>query len=155
MRHFLHYLDPDIRKIIKRLERLLLKIWKRKHFVVFNKTCFDNDLLPKYTMHTYIYIYIYIYIYLKVNQWIREFFEKFKFFLSKYYVFNWFIGKITLILEENSFWSYSKWQIKESAPTLNRGLSSDFWWLRSANHVKFTECMMHMEEHVLEEKKCL
>ena len=33
----------------------------------------------------------------------------------------------------------------QSALCLNRGLSSDFWWLRNANHVKFTEvCMQHV-----------
>ena len=32
---------------------------------------------------------------------------------------------------------------ESNAPTLNRGLSSNFWWMRSANHVKFTEeCVM-------------
>ena len=34
------------------------------------------------------------------------------------------------------FWGNSKWQqTKQSAPGKNRGL---LWWLRSANHVKFT-----------------
>ena len=57
--------DPDIRKITRRLEHLHLKIWKRKQSVVFNSTCLDNDLLPKYTIYIYIYnIYIYIYIYI-------------------------------------------------------------------------------------------
>ena len=48
-------------------------------------------------------------------------------------------------------WGYSKWwQIKQSPPGLNRGLSSNFWWLRSAHHEKFTEeCVMHTEKHVL------
>ena len=43
----------------------------------------------------------------------------------------------------------------QSAPSLNRGLSSKFRWLRNANHVKFTEeCVISMEKHVLG-KKCL
>ena len=38
------------------------------------------------------------------------------------------------------FWGYSKWQqIKHSTSILNRSLSSNFYWLRSANNVKFTE----------------
>ena len=53
MGYFLYHLDPDIRKIRRRLERLHLKILKRKQAVVFNQTCLDNDLLR-------IYIYIYI-----------------------------------------------------------------------------------------------
>ena len=37
---------------------------------------------------------------------------------------------------------------------LNRGLSSNFRWLRSANHVKFTEkCVMCKGKHVLVKKK--
>ena len=52
MWHFLHNLDPDIRKITRRLEHLHLEILKRKHSMVFNQTCL------------YIYIYIYICIYI-------------------------------------------------------------------------------------------
>ena len=34
-----------------------------------------------------------------------------------------------------------------STSNLNRGLLSNFWWLRSANHVKFTEeCVMRILE---------
>ena len=37
----------------------------------------------------------------------------------------------------------------QSVPGLNRGLSSDFWRLRRANHVKFTEeCVICMEKIV-------
>ena len=40
-----------------------------------------------------------------------------------------------------------------SAPDMNRGLSSNFWWLRSANPVWFTkECVMCTEKHVLVKK---
>ena len=36
---------------------------------------------------------------------------------------------------------------------LNRNLSSNFWWFRKANHVKFTdERVMCTEEHVLVKK---
>ena len=38
----------------------------------------------------------------------------------------------------------------QSASRLNRGLSSDFWWLRSVNHVKFTE---EYVKHVLIKSK--
>ena len=41
----------------------------------------------------------------------------------------------------------------QNAPDLNRGLSSNFWWLRSANHVKFTEeRVLCTENHVLAKK---
>ena len=54
MKHFLHHLDPDVRKITRRLELLHLE---RKRPAVFNRTSFDNDFLPKYTIYIYIYIY--------------------------------------------------------------------------------------------------
>ena len=56
---------PDIRKII-RLKCLLSEILKRKHSAVFKQTCFNYDLLPKYSIYIYIYIYIYICIYIYI-----------------------------------------------------------------------------------------
>ena len=55
------------------------------------------------------------------------------------------------------FLGYSEWlKIKESASGLNRSISSNFLWLRSANHVKFTEeCVMCRKKHVLVKKKSL
>ena len=43
-----------------------------------------------------------------------------------------------------------KMMLNQSALDLNRGLSSNFWWLRDANHVRFTdECALCTEKHVL------
>ncbi len=40
-----------------------------------------------------------------------------------------------------------------NAPGLNRGLSSNYWWLRIANHMKFTEeWIICTEKHVLVKK---
>ena len=61
MGQFLYHLNPDKRKIRRTLEKLQLKI-KKQCSIVFNKTCLNNNLLPKYTLFN-IYIYIYIYIY--------------------------------------------------------------------------------------------
>ena len=45
-------------------------------------------------------------------------------------------------------------KVKKDAPSLNRGLSSNFCWLRNANHVKFTEeCVICRQKHVLIKKK--
>ena len=47
--------------------------------------------------------------------------------------------------------SHSK---SNSVPGLNRGLSSDFWQLKSTNHEKFAEeCVVCMQKHVLVKKK--
>ena len=48
MGHFLHHLNPDIRKMIRRLECLHLMILKRKYSPVFHRTCLN------------IFIYIYM-----------------------------------------------------------------------------------------------
>ena len=56
---FLYQMEPEVRRLVRRLERLHLKILKKKQFVVFNQTCLDNELPPKYTIYIYIYIYIY------------------------------------------------------------------------------------------------
>ena len=37
--YFLQYLDPDIGRIARRLERRHLKILKKKQSTVFNQTC--------------------------------------------------------------------------------------------------------------------
>ena len=43
--------------------------------------------------------------------------------------------------------------INQSDPVLNRELSSDFWWLKNANHEKFTEeYSMSPKKHVLVKK---
>ena len=53
--------------------------------------------------------------------------------------------KLFLISQKYFFQDYSK-----SQAGMKRGLSSIFCWLRSANHVKFTEeCVICTEKHVL------
>ena len=44
---FLHHLDSEIGRIVRRLEHLHLKIIKKRPSLVFNRTCLDNNLLPK------------------------------------------------------------------------------------------------------------
>ena len=45
-----------------------------------------------------------------------------------------------------------KWAANQSVPDLNRGLSFNFWQLRSTNHEKFTECELYTEKQVLVKK---
>ena len=57
---FLYQLDPEVRRLMRRLE-----------CAVFNQTCLNNDLLPQYTIYIYIYIhniiiYVFIYIYIYI-----------------------------------------------------------------------------------------
>ena len=59
---FFYQLDPEVRRLVRRLECFHLNIFKKKQSAVFNQTCLDNDLLPQYTTYVCIYIYIYIYV---------------------------------------------------------------------------------------------
>ena len=60
----IHDLQTNAKKVIRKIERTERKLQKAKSALVFNETCINEDILPKYT-NMYIYIYIYIYIYRK------------------------------------------------------------------------------------------
>ena len=82
----------------------------------------------------------------------KLFFFNFNIFFNKFYIiWNWYVAKIILISQIYLFFGYSKWQqIKQSAPALNRDLSSNFWQPRSPNYMKFTkECVISSEKHIL------
>ena len=130
-------------------------------------------------IYIYIYVCVYIYIYISVCVYICVciyiykghsmnngifsskiiFFQNFFYHKGKHCIYkprNWLRAKIILISQTYLFWCYSKWQqIKENAPGLNKGLSSNFCWLWNTNHVKsIKECVLCMKKHVLV-KKCL
>ena len=110
---------------------------------------------PKYLLYFLAFLKYLMYKGHSINK--GNYFEKYRInFVSKnfhkcklYIVWNWFIVKIILIVQKY-FSGYLKWwQIKQSATDLNRGLTSEFWWLKSANHMKCTqECVMCRLKHV-------
>ena len=51
MGQFLYHLDPNTRKITRSLEKIKLKIINKQSSIIFNKTCLNNNLLPKYHHH--------------------------------------------------------------------------------------------------------
>ena len=61
--NFLHQFDPDTRKSIRLIESTDRKTINAELSLLFNETCLNEKILPRYT-NIYIYIY-YIYIYLK------------------------------------------------------------------------------------------
>ena len=68
-------------------------------------------------------------------------------------IWNWFIAKFISIFQ-NYVLKLFKMVANQIASGLNKVLSWNFWWLRSANSVKFTEeCGMCIEKHVLVNKK--
>ena len=56
---FSHQFQPETKKLIWKLERILIKLYRQNVSLLFNQTCLNERLLPNYT-HTLIYIYIYI-----------------------------------------------------------------------------------------------
>ena len=69
--NFLYQFHQETRKRIRELlEKLYKQLSKSKNAVAFNKTCLNENILPKfsniniyiYYIHRYIYIYLYIYI---------------------------------------------------------------------------------------------
>ena len=53
--------------LIKKLERILRKIYRHNVSLLSNQTCLNERLLPNYPhTHTHTHIYIYIYIYIHV-----------------------------------------------------------------------------------------
>ena len=63
----LNSLNPENKSRVRYLERLDRKIVNCSYAVKFNKTCINENLLPKYTdIYIYIYLYMYIYIYILI-----------------------------------------------------------------------------------------
>ena len=59
----------SMRGLVRRLERLHLKFFKKKQSVVFNQTCLNNDLLPNYTISLSPSLSLSLYIYIYVCVW--------------------------------------------------------------------------------------
>ena len=57
MGQFLYDQDPGTRKIMS-LEKIKLKLINKQYSIVFNKTCFDNNLLAKYTLLKKGYVFL-------------------------------------------------------------------------------------------------
>ena len=45
----IHTLQPSIKKLVRDFERRSFKLCKQKISVLFNQTCLNEDILPKYT----------------------------------------------------------------------------------------------------------
>ena len=60
---FFHQFQPETKTLIRKLEGILIKLYRQNVSLLFNQICLNERLLPNHT-HTHIYIYIYIYIYI-------------------------------------------------------------------------------------------
>ena len=61
---FIYQYQPETKTLIRKLERILNKLYRQNLSLLFNKTSLNEQLLPNYT---YFKIYIYIYIYIHTH----------------------------------------------------------------------------------------
>ena len=66
---FIYQFHPETKTLIRKLEKILIKLYRQNVSLLFNQTCLNERLYTNtHTQthtdtHTHIYIYIYIYIY--------------------------------------------------------------------------------------------
>ena len=94
-------------------------------------------------------------IFFSLSICIGNFFFCFRIFyhLCKLHYWELVYGKNYLNLTKIFLLRLFKMVTNQSAPGLDKGLLSNIWWLRCANHVKFTECVMFIKKHFLVKKK--
>ena len=61
---FIHQFQSETKTLIRKLERIIIKLYKENVSLLFNQTCLNERLMPNHT-HTHTHTYIYIYIYIK------------------------------------------------------------------------------------------
>ena len=106
----------------RKLEKILIKLYRQNVSLWFNQTCLNERLLPNYThtyTHTHIYIYIYIYI---EREREREIFPTLLIKWGEWLVICRFIQRLKTIFSENSHmwkiqfflltcWPYNNYQL--------------------------------------------
>ena len=53
---FIHQFQPEIKTLIRKLESILIKLYRQNVSLLFNQACLNEILLPNYTHTIYIYI---------------------------------------------------------------------------------------------------
>ena len=62
---FIYQHQPKTKKLVRKIERILMKLYWQNVYLLFDQICLNEGLLPKYP-HTCARAYIYIYIYICV-----------------------------------------------------------------------------------------
>ena len=52
---FIHQFQPETKSLIRKLKRILIKLYRQNVSLLFNQTCLNERLLPNYT-YTHIYM---------------------------------------------------------------------------------------------------
>ena len=69
---FIQQFQPETKTFIRKLERILIKLYRQNVSLLFYQTCINERFLPNHTQrhtetHTHTHTYIYIYIYIPYN----------------------------------------------------------------------------------------
>ena len=57
---FIHQFQLETKTLIRKLEKILIRLYRQNLSLLFNETCLNERLLPNYT-HTHTHTYIYIF----------------------------------------------------------------------------------------------
>ena len=61
---FIYQFQPETKTLIRKLKRILIKLYRPNVSLLFNQTCLNERLQPYYThTHTHTHALIYMYIY--------------------------------------------------------------------------------------------
>ena len=63
---FIHQLQPETNTLIRKLEMILIKLYRQNVSLLFNQTCLSERILPNYThthTHTHTHIYMCVCVY--------------------------------------------------------------------------------------------
>ena len=52
---FIHQFQPETKTLIRKLKRILNKLYRQNLSLLFNETCLNEQLLPNYTLYIYIF----------------------------------------------------------------------------------------------------
>ena len=65
---FIHPFQPETKTLIRKLERILIKLYRQNVSLLFNGTCLNERQLPPPYIYIYVYIYLFIYIYISFEE---------------------------------------------------------------------------------------
>ena len=69
---FIHKWQPETKTLIRKIKRMLIKLYGQNVSLLFNQTCLNERLQPNHTnTHTHIYIYIYIYTHIHIYLFLK------------------------------------------------------------------------------------
>ena len=57
---FIHQFQPETKTFIRKLDKILIKLYRQNVSLLLNQKCLNERLLPNYTLYIYIYVCVYV-----------------------------------------------------------------------------------------------